>query len=170
MRALTIWEPWAILIAVGAKRFETRAWTPGEVAGETIALHAGKRFTSEERSIAQTAPFARLLRAHGYGPTLGLRDLPLGAIVGVATLVHVYPTPLRDGSWVAYPSGTVIPPEEEDERALGDYSPGRFAWRFTDARVLPTPIPCRGYQGLWTVPPFVEAQVIDQLASEAARV
>lgn len=26
MKAITIWQPWALLLACGGKRFETRSW------------------------------------------------------------------------------------------------------------------------------------------------
>lgn len=26
MRAITLWQPWASLVAVGAKKYETRSW------------------------------------------------------------------------------------------------------------------------------------------------
>ena len=35
------------------------------------------------------------------------------------------------------------------ERAFGDYSPGRFAWRLWDVQRLPRPVAARGYQRLW---------------------
>jgi hypothetical protein len=40
---LTLWEPWATLIAVGAKTIETRSWAaPPGLIGERIGIHAGR--------------------------------------------------------------------------------------------------------------------------------
>lgn len=36
---------------------------------------------------------------------------------------------------------------------------GRYGWLLDDRRALPEPIPCRGMQGLWTVPDAVAAMV-----------
>lgn len=41
MRALTLWQPWASLVAIGAKTIETRSWpAPASAVGERIAIHA----------------------------------------------------------------------------------------------------------------------------------
>lgn len=47
MKALTIWQPWASLIMIGAKPYEFRRWDyrerePG-LEGERIVIHAGAR-------------------------------------------------------------------------------------------------------------------------------
>lgn len=41
MKALTIWQPWATAIAIGAKRIETRSWET-HYRGP-IAIHAAAR-------------------------------------------------------------------------------------------------------------------------------
>ena len=42
--ALTIWQPWASLIAAGAKPYEWRGWpAPRRLIGQRIAVHAGAR-------------------------------------------------------------------------------------------------------------------------------
>lgn len=44
MLALTIWQPWASLIAAGAKPFEWRSWPAHRgLVGRRIAIHAGAR-------------------------------------------------------------------------------------------------------------------------------
>ena len=44
MKALTLYQPWASLIAVGAKTIETRGYRPPSTLklGERFAIHAGK--------------------------------------------------------------------------------------------------------------------------------
>ena len=42
MRALTVKQPWASLIAAGAKKIENRSWRPpASLVGQRIAIHAG---------------------------------------------------------------------------------------------------------------------------------
>lgn len=42
--ALTLWQPWASLVAEGVKTIETRSWpAPAALAGERIAIHAGAK-------------------------------------------------------------------------------------------------------------------------------
>lgn len=44
MKAVTLWQPWASLIAAEVKRFETRSWAPPEaLIGTRIAVHAAAR-------------------------------------------------------------------------------------------------------------------------------
>ena len=40
MKALTLTQPWATLVAMGAKRIETRSWTTNYRG--PLAIHAGK--------------------------------------------------------------------------------------------------------------------------------
>jgi len=40
-------------------------------------------------------------------------------------------------------------------------------WVFRDRRHLAEPVPCKGAQGLWTLPVDVEAAVVAQLARAA---
>ena len=35
------------------------------------------------------------------------------------------------------------------QAALGDWTPGRYAWEFSDMKPLGEPIPAKGKQGLW---------------------
>jgi hypothetical protein len=49
MKALTVRQPWAGLIALGLKDVENRSWSPGELhVGTRLAIHAG-RFDDLER-------------------------------------------------------------------------------------------------------------------------
>ena len=41
MKAITIWQPWASLLASGRKRYETRSWAT--TYRGPIAIHAAKR-------------------------------------------------------------------------------------------------------------------------------
>jgi len=112
MRAITLYQPWATWIADGDKRYETRSWRT-DYRGE-ILIHAGK--------------FDKFLPIN--------HDYPLGAVLAIATLAHIYPT-----------EGVAV---DEVERSRGDWSRDRFAWLFRNVRPLAEPVPCRGKQGLWT--------------------
>lgn len=48
--AITVYQPWASLIAYGFKEFETRHWQPPQkYIGELIAIHAGKQWGDREQ-------------------------------------------------------------------------------------------------------------------------
>ena len=130
MRAITLWQPWASLIAYGIKDKETRSWCPpSHLIGQRIAIHAAKRPTqgSEMRAVRAlvSLPFEAWTPA---GPDA----LPLGVVLATARLV------------AASRTEDVVPD------IFGDYTPGRWAWLLTDIERLEVPVPARGYQGFWT--------------------
>ena len=86
MRALTLYQPWATLIAELLKQFETRTWRPQDArVGERIAIHAGK----VTDAWARAAPLITR--------SLGTEPLPSGAIVALAVLASVHRTPRTGG-------------------------------------------------------------------------
>ncbi len=149
MRALSLWDPWAMLVAIRAKRYETRSW--GTSYRGPIAIHSTKKFDEEDRSICLCEPFRSALVAGGI-KTLGA--MPRGAIIAVGRLVGIARAEDERASL------------SEQERAFGDYSDGRFAWVFADVRRLPEPVPCSGLQGLWTLPDAIERRVMGQIGGD----
>ena len=147
MRAITIYQPWASLIAEGYKTSETRSWRPPQVAiGEHIAIHAAARYVNPASHIPRLVRDA-CWQAWGPGPW----NLPRGAVVAIARLAGVVETtgtPQRYGvSW----SPWEIPDDWPD--AFGDYSAGRYAWHLEDVQKLAEPVPARGRQRLWQFEP-----------------
>jgi activating signal cointegrator 1 len=128
MKALSLTQPWAILIAEGTKTIETRSW-PTRYRGPLL-IHAAKGFPRDARDFAEEIDMRPA-------------DLPLGALIAVAYLTECIRTDDLDLRAI---SGT--------EKVFGDFSPGRWAW-FLDKsrlRVFPEPLPWRGAQGLWDMP------------------
>lgn len=158
MKALTLWQPWASLIAVGAKRYETRSWrTP--YRGPLLICAAKKGVGSDyiAESVARSAAGQRALG--GIDP----RKLQLGCAVCLAELTACYPTEdLEEGD--ARFRGGVEHLFASDELYFGNFGEGRFAWRLDNVRALPAPIPIKGAQGLFDVFPDVEREVRRQLA------
>lgn len=162
MKAITLTQPWATLIAIGAKKIETRSWST-QYRGPLV-IHAAKGLgpvggTQGLMELCRTEPFRSVLIAAGF---LGTPALPLGAIVAVCRLAACVATEAEEDGFFGGPrsieTGVVRLWKLTDrERAFGDYSPGRYAWLLADVRALPEPIPCRGALGLWDVPPDVEA-------------
>lgn len=131
IKALSLWQPWASLVAVGAKIDETRHWsTPYR---GPIAIHAAKTL--------DLAGAPDLLCEAALGP-YWQKDLPRGCVVAVARLADCAPAE-RVASYLT-PANL----------AAGNFSRGRFAWRLTDIRPLIQTIPVVGRQGLfnWTPP------------------
>ena len=150
---LTILQPWASLIVAGPKRVENRTWAPSESQlrpGDYIAIHAGKKVDLAQWFGAWGVQ--REGRLEGKLPLLDALDVlprladkraqkaselaylesacPYGAIVGVARFDGI-DRALRAETWPWYV--------------------GPCGWRLTNVVAI-EPVPCRGAQGLWTLP------------------
>jgi activating signal cointegrator 1 len=138
MKALSLRQPWATLVAIGAKRVETRSWTTNYRG--PLAIHASRRLSPAEARLCCTSPFRVALEAGGYRfDDTSPRNpfpLPLGMVVAVANLVEVRQI-----------TASNIP--DEPERSFGDYTLGRYAWHLSEIVCLAEPILARGSLGLW---------------------
>lgn len=154
-RALTIWQPWASLIAAGVKRVETRSWATSYRG--TLLVHAARRWDGDiaeavEAAVARLAGMGRTLdRAGLAAASLSWRDT-LGRVVAVARLADCRAMPEA-------PDAT--------EAAFGCYGPGRFGWFLADVRPLARPVDCKGMQGLWAPPPDVLSACIREARRSA---
>ena len=136
MKALTLTQPWASLVVLGVKRYETRSWPiPLSLRGgqHRIAIHAAKGWTVDDRE------FLSDLIRDGVLPQMATATIPRGAVLGTVRLDGIFTTTaaLRQNDMTAL------------ERELGDYSPGRYAWLLGAPDRFPDPIPARGSLGLW---------------------
>jgi hypothetical protein len=144
MRALSLSQPWATLVAIGAKKFETRSW-PTTYRGP-LAIHAAKGWTAEDRGLLLVEPFCSAL---DQARDLWGQSTPRGVIVAVCELTGCFATSREGSPWIEYPFAGLRLPPEEPEASFGDYSPGRFAFRLENVRPFDKPVPARGMLGLW---------------------
>lgn len=114
---------------LGLKRNETRGW-PIRYRGPLV-IHAAQRWHRDQVVFSE--------RARSQGAALP-KDLPLGAVVGVAWVVDCRSTT------------EVCPTVGFMERMFGNYGPNRYAWLLEDAQPLTTPLPWKGKQGFFDVP------------------
>ena len=145
IKAISLHQPWASLVARRAKRIETRSWRCPLPPGSLLAIHAAKKWDEELHDLCYGEPFLSALRKMGCGEwlddSIGVTrpPLPFGAIVCVVRLGECLSTAdalLRPGLVTA------------DEGHFGNYSPGRFAW-ILDAALSFAPVPERGRQSIW---------------------
>jgi len=140
MKALTLWQPWASLVATGDKGFETRSWQT-KYRGK-LAIHASVNFPKWAKELCGEQVFAEALFGPGINKYHSSLHLPLGAIVTICNLVDCIPITEQFAASLT-----------EQERAFGDYRLGRFAWELKDVIILPAFIPAKGRQGLWNWEP-----------------
>jgi hypothetical protein len=144
MKALTLTQPWATLVAIGAKRIETRSWKTSYRG--PLAIHAAKGFLQRDvRGFWEDEPFHSALRPGGIWT---YPNLMAGSVLAICELVKCLPTvyqpPRGPAVFELYPEL-----DTARERAFGDYSPGRYAWILEDVKQLPEPIPAKGALQLW---------------------
>lgn len=152
MKALTLTQPWAQLVALNAKQIETRSWST-QYRG-TLAIHAAKGFPPEARRLcALQEPFRSVLREAGFNVTGPLKAdfMPLGVVVATCRLVDCIRVTHPQVYFGVRTDSVLRLPPEEPELSFGDYTPGRYAWILTDIKPLATPIPCKGALSLWDV-------------------
>lgn len=149
MKALTLWEPWASFMAFGYKTFETRHWKTNYRG--PLAIHAAKtkKHVWDTKLMLSSAGVIPSMFSEGpKGFPLEDHEYPFGKIVAVVDLVDCITT-----------HSMLMPALSAQELALGNYNNGRYAWITENLRKLETPIPCRGFQGLWNVPDEVVARI-----------
>lgn len=140
MKAITIWQPYATLIMLGLKQYETRSW--GTSYRGPLIIHAAKKWDEDREfdcqrvtslmNLLEITPehFTEEQRKHFYEP-LGNT---LGRALGVVELVDCQP--MADGG-------------DDFENEVGSFGDGRFGWKCGTPRLFEKPIAALGKQGLW---------------------
>jgi hypothetical protein len=136
MKAVSLMEPWAMLVAIEAKKIETRSW-PTKYRGP-LAIHASARCPRWAWDICMDQPFKDALKSAGLLNACGYPMLPLGAVVATVNLVDCVRISAENSPALVTP-----------EWVFGDYMPGRWMWIFEGVQRLPAPVPAKGALGLW---------------------
>lgn len=144
MKALTLWQPWATLVSLEAKKVETRSWNT--TYRGPLAIHA-----STNKQYINVKSKNWILGNEFFFDVIGLKPCPLGCIVATCNLVAV----VRMDEAIASATCNVIGWDEyrwdltPQERAFGLYKVGRYMWLLEDIQFLSEPIPTKGARGLW---------------------
>lgn len=174
VKAITLTQPWATLMALGAKRVETRSWKPHAwLIGQAVAIHAGAGLGGLKRSpdervgkaeledryvaLCSREPFLSTLSSFysESGEEIAAR-LPRGAIVAEGILSNVASTEA-----IARRLAVL----RTRELAFGNYAAGRWGWGFQVLTAV-GPIPVRGMQGLWDVPEEIAQALAERALAE----
>ena len=159
-KALTLYQPFASLWALGYKQFETRSWGIGYRG--PFAIHAGVRPIEKTLDSMflriEGITFAEMKFLDAMRDCLGddfEEDPPYGSIIATGELIGCHKIVLNGGRGLSSSSLGRIENEklfyepDEQEVLFGDWSIGRYAWSLTNVKVLPEPIKASGKQGLW---------------------
>ena len=142
IKTISLWQPYASLIAAGVKTIETRSWAPPKgLMGQRIAIHAAKAMeTSDVRGRGRHDRISAALNDPEWDG-----NIPRGAVVCTAILDHAARVtgPERNGQ-VTVAGNQVVAVDE-----WGDFGPGRWLWFLRDVEPVDPPVPARGHQGFW---------------------
>jgi len=165
MKAFSLWQPWASLMASGAKTIETRDW--GTRYRGPLLIHAAKHWSGEQERLTQSPEFRAGLERDGRGAL----PMPFGAALCVVYLdrcVQVEELGTDEPASTFQDMLGVRLPEDVEEIAereldFGDYSPGRWLWITKGLRTFRHPVPMAGRQGLFAPPdsPLLQAMLAD---------
>lgn len=146
MKALTIWQPWATLLASGKKHIETRS-KKINYRGE-ILIHSAKKTYIDGISLMELETREYLREALNLPQikresdwTEYTKRLSCGVIVGKAMIT--------DCKFIDSEYADFIKNICPAEYAFGDFTPGRYAWVMEEPVLFDNPIPASGSQGLW---------------------
>ena len=133
-KAISLHQPWASLIAMGFKHYETRSWSTN-YRGNLVICSAKKNPKQQRLNYEYLASILGIdLTQYPWD------SLPLGkaiAVVNLTDCIEMTPNFIEDQS--------------ESEQLCGHWKPGRFAWQLDNIRPISPPIPIKGQQGLWDV-------------------
>ena len=180
MRAITLTQPWAGLVASGIKRIENRSRSiiRREDFGKPFAVHASKVIDDDVYArIAEIAPGLRSdfhyreFARRGGGNYTRVRSTPhahrwmllsriTSAVIAVATIERAV-VEWRDGSVVDAHGRDGMPVVDLGDQRRWFF--GRVGYVLRDVIALPKPVPCRGRQGFWTMPDDLARQVEEQI-------
>lgn len=176
---LSLWQPWASLVAARLKRLETRSWPPHrDLIGTRMAFASTATLPAGARdALRHGAPNSQALidgvRAAGFEIAWDrkklITNLPLGRVLCTARVTGSYPmveaAPATHGAAaapVAWEAPCLVIGRRQlilvtaegdidvtDQRPFGDFAPGRFAWTLEDVQPVDGDHPATGRQGIW---------------------
>jgi len=144
MKALTLTQPWATLMALREKQIETRSWYTS-YRGHLV-IHAAKGFPKWAKETCEEPEFIAGL----WGQTAATLPLSLGLCV-VELLACIPTCNLGHIETVLGHKPSV------KELQFGDFSENRYAWVTKYVRSLENQQPVKGALGLWEWPSEIAA-------------
>lgn len=147
-KALTLWEPWASLIMIGAKPWEFRKWNftdkphLAKLVGQRFVVHAGarppKKFELEDIITriddGESALVADIARPFIEKVLDGEVRLPLAHALGTAVLGQ----PQKSFDLFKH----IVADSDRLDHQM-------YAWPVSAIEAFPSPVPAAGAQGFW---------------------
>jgi hypothetical protein len=146
IKAISLHQPWASLIPMGLKKYETRSWATSYTG--PLLICAAKKTSREQKLYHQyfLTKYQQILTdTDNY---VDWDDLPFGCAVALVNLTDCIRM-----------TQTFISEQPQTELDTGDWRLGRFAWKLDNIRRIVPAIPIVGKQGLFNA----EVELPEQL-------
>lgn len=137
MKCISIQQPWAGLIILGIKSYETRSWNTKHRG--KLAIHSSAKMSADSK---ETLLWLRKELPDKFFPDSEAMNMcnQMGMVLGTVDLRSTHST--NDGG-----------PGDSLERLLGDYSENRWYWKLKNPIIFPSPVPAVGKLSLWNWEP-----------------
>ena len=154
MKAICLLQPWATLMAIGAKRIETRSWATAYRG--SLVIVASRKWTREQEDLlirfCASIPHGSQLgneceHLPGSARRRGYLALPLGKAlcqIELVDCVRIKPEGIMS-------IHNADPLRYNDEEEFGDFSDGRYAWLTSWTHRFANPFDVRGRLGLFGI-------------------
>ena len=144
MKAITLLQPWASLVAHGLQDVETRSWGPKYLRpNERLAIHAGKGIV-DTRGLEDEVEAVEEI----YGPDWN-NLIERGVVLCTVRYRGAFRvTSVSNGEASGYDLITRLTVSMPVTR-FGYWAPGRCIWLLSDVERLDEPVPARGRLGIW---------------------
>ncbi len=132
LKAISLWQPWASLIPLGLKHYETRSWKTN---------YRGKLLICSTLNNPKHYREYLKIKDELQLPTWDETNFPHGQAIALCELVDcIQMTP----EFIAQQSQTEI--------LCGDWQVGRYAWKLENIQPITEPFAVKGKQGLFNIP------------------
>lgn len=143
VKALSMHQPFASLVPVGAKIYETRSWATG-YRGELL-ICSTKNFKAAMQGWNSSPIIQSALSLSGFTQW---QDLPFGKAIALVYLEEcISTTKLAE----LFAKGQFNRFRTTNELYYGNYEPGRYAFKLSIIRPIKDPFPVIGRQRLFEV-------------------
>jgi phage N-6-adenine-methyltransferase len=129
LKAISLWQPWASLIPLGLKHYETRSWKTN---------YRGKLLIcSTAANSKQHKEYLKICNELQLPPW---SDFPYGKAIAICDLTDCIPM-----------TAEFIEQQSQTEILCGDWQVGRYAWKLENIQPIAEPFAVKGKQGLFNV-------------------
>ncbi len=133
LKAISLWQPWASLIPLGLKHYETRSWKTN-YRGKLLICSTAKSTNAQYQQYLKICNEVTL-------PPWDETNFPYGQAIALCDLTDCIQ---MTAEFIAQQSRTEI--------LCGDWQVGRYAWKLENIQPITEPFAVKGKQGLFNIP------------------